>query len=667
MSTSKVVKKDNVAAVLEGAMGAGKGVLRLTPTWVPRSFLHPGKRIKLAPSDWYALGAHRGGIDERWFASTTEAANEGRLPDEGLSYVAFEGQRFLLRDAVAEAGARLIGKKMFDKYARWPVYSKFFDNMGPIPHHMHQKFKHAKLVGQDGKPEAYYFSPQMNNVDNNFAYTFMGLEPGTTKAQVRKCLEDWDKGDNGILDLSRAYRLKRGSGWLIPPGVLHAPGSLCTYEPQWGSDVFGMYQSLVEGREVPWSLLVKDMPPEKHKDLDFIVDELDWEKNVDPLLQGAQLPGADRRSGVLRRRLHRQVDLLRPGGRRAALFGQGADGAAGGEVHSEGPGGERLDHRARLRPDRATRTPDPGHDPLRRGDDGRGLYHRRGCGGGRRGGQHGHRAAGRPAVFWAGGPCESAERGGSQETMNAAPSTNAPTSPEYVVLYGISWQMYEQILEALGEYHLRHTYDRGTLEMRRVLYGVAWTDYQKLLDATAEYKLRHTYDRGTLEMMAPRRDHEWFSKLVGRMIEAMAFALDIPIQSVGSTTLTAALAERGLQPDQSYYVARELQVRGQETYDPDKDPPPDLVIEVDVTTSSIPRLPVFAKIRVPEIWRHDGEVVRFYRLAVRGKYEETDRSVAFPFITPADVTRFLNRRQETDENSLVRSFVQWARKSRKKS
>src|ERR1051325_6651968 len=103
-----------------------------------------------------------------------------------------------------------------------------------------------------------------------------------TKAQVRRCLENWNKGDNGILDLSRAYRLKSGTGWLIPPCILHAPGSLCTYEPQWGSDVFGMYQSLVEGREVPWSLLVKDMPKEKHHDLDFIVNQLDWENNVDP-------------------------------------------------------------------------------------------------------------------------------------------------------------------------------------------------------------------------------------------------------------------------------------------------------------------------------------------------------------------------------------------------
>ncbi|HEY2759498.1 MAG TPA: hypothetical protein VGI75_02105 [Pirellulales bacterium] len=281
MPQSKIVKTDNVARLLDRALDIGGGLLRLTPTWVPRSFLHPGKRIKLHPDDWYAYGADRGGIDERWFASTTEAANENRLPDEGLSYVAFEGQRFTLRDAVAEAGSLLIGAAMFQKYNRWPVYSKFFDNMGPIPHHMHQGFADAKLVGQEGKPESYYFCPQYNNCDNHFAYTFMGLEPGTTKTQVRRCLENWNRGDNGILDLSRAYRLKRGSGWLIPPGILHAPGSLCTYEPQWGSDVFGMFQSIVEGRFVPWSLLVKDMPPEKHRDLDFIIGQLDWERNVD--------------------------------------------------------------------------------------------------------------------------------------------------------------------------------------------------------------------------------------------------------------------------------------------------------------------------------------------------------------------------------------------------
>jgi hypothetical protein len=285
MSTVKLdeglIKRESVASILDRALDAGEGLLRLTPTWVPRSFLHPGRRIKLHPNDYYSFGANRGGIDERWFGSTTEAANEGRVWHEGLSFCIFEGQKFLLRDAVSEAGSRLIGKPMFDKYNRWPVYSKYFDNMGPIPHHMHQSMEDAKLVGQEGKPESYYFPPQLNNVDNNFAYTFMGLEPGTKKQDVRRCLENWNAGDNGILDLSRAYRLKRGTGWLIPPGVLHAPGSLCTYEPQWGSDVFGMFQSIVEGRYVPWSLLVKDMPQEKHQDLDFIIGQLDWDKNVD--------------------------------------------------------------------------------------------------------------------------------------------------------------------------------------------------------------------------------------------------------------------------------------------------------------------------------------------------------------------------------------------------
>ncbi|MFO8153436.1 hypothetical protein [Thioalkalivibrio sp.] len=281
MSTAKIIQGGEVAGALEQALEANGGLLRLTPTWVPRSFLHPGRRLKLHPDDLYAYGAERGGIDERWFASTTEAANEGRVWHEGLSFVSFDGNHFTLKDAVAAAGPKMVGQTMWDAHQRWPVYSKFFDNMGPIPHHMHQKQKDAQVTGQEGKPEGYYFPAQYNNVDNNFCYTFMGLEPGTTKQQLRKCLEDWRKGDNGILDLSRAYRLKRGSGWLIPPGVLHAPGSLCTYEPQWGSDVFGMYQSLVEGREVPWSLCVKDVPQDKHQDLDYIIEQLDWEKNVD--------------------------------------------------------------------------------------------------------------------------------------------------------------------------------------------------------------------------------------------------------------------------------------------------------------------------------------------------------------------------------------------------
>ena len=272
----------NVKSLVEAALSETGGVLHLAPCWVPRSFLQPGLRLKLHPDDIYAYGAHRGGIDERWFASTTEAANEGRTPDEGLSYVVVGNERFTLRKAVEDCGALIVGKAIWEKYGRWPVYSKFFDNMGPIPHHLHQNDEQARLVGQEGKPEAYYFPPQLNQVANNFPYTFFGLEPGTTKDQVRKCLEDWNKGDNGILDLSRAYRLRPGTGWLVGPCILHAPGSLCTYEPQWGSDVFAMYQSIVEGRYVPWDLLVKDMPKEKHQDLDWIVDQIDWPANTDP-------------------------------------------------------------------------------------------------------------------------------------------------------------------------------------------------------------------------------------------------------------------------------------------------------------------------------------------------------------------------------------------------
>ena len=273
---------NNIRPLLEAALRDSGGLLRLAPCWVPRSFLQPGKRLKLHPDDLYAFGLNRGGIDERWFASTTPAANDNRTPDEGLSYVVVGTSRFTLADAVQEMGETLIGASIWRKYRKWPVYSKFFDNMGPIPHHMHQSKEQAALVGQEGKPESYYFPPQHNNVGNNFPYTFFGLTPGTTRQQVRRCLENWNKGDNGILDLSAAYRLKPGTGWLVGPSILHAPGSLCTYEPQWGSDVFGMYQSLVEGREVPWALLVKDMPKEKHHDLDFIVDQLDFEANVDP-------------------------------------------------------------------------------------------------------------------------------------------------------------------------------------------------------------------------------------------------------------------------------------------------------------------------------------------------------------------------------------------------
>lgn len=270
-------------ALVRNALDAGKGVVRLAPCWVPRSFLMPGGRLKLDPRDLYALGAHRGGIDERWFSSTTNAANGPGTPeDEGLSYISFGAEKVLLRQAIEEAGEEILGADVMTREKGWNVLCKFFDNLGPIPHHMHQQDQHAQLVGRLGKPEAYYFPPQYNFKFNSFPYTFMGLEPGTTRNDVIECLKRWNEGDNGILNLSKAYRLQPGTGWQINAGILHAPGSLVTYEPQVNSDVFGMFQSMVEGRYVPWDLLVKDVPSEKAHDLEYLVDMLDWEANVDP-------------------------------------------------------------------------------------------------------------------------------------------------------------------------------------------------------------------------------------------------------------------------------------------------------------------------------------------------------------------------------------------------
>ncbi|WP_436486315.1 class I mannose-6-phosphate isomerase [Chitinophaga sp. ARDCPP14] len=274
-------------SLAEKALEQGQGILRLAPNWVPRSFCVPGRRIKLHPDDYYVLGGERGGIDERWLSSTTPAKN-GPLTgeNEGLSMVVVSDssgtQQFLLKDAISALKDKLIGKRLWDTYGAWPMYSKFFDNMGPLPHHIHHNDEKAALIGQAGKPEAYYFPPQLNNHGGDFPYTFMGIAPGTTREQIKECLLNFTKGDNKITNYSQAYRLEPGTGWDVPPGLLHAPGSLCTYEPQKASDVFAMYQSLVNEAIVPEVLLWNGTPKESIGDYDALMDVIDWELNVDP-------------------------------------------------------------------------------------------------------------------------------------------------------------------------------------------------------------------------------------------------------------------------------------------------------------------------------------------------------------------------------------------------
>ena len=271
--------------ITQQALEQGKGIVRLMPTWVPLSFCVPGRRLRLHPDDLYALGGNRGGIDERWLASTTPADNGPLMPgDEGLSYIYLnDNNKVTLKEALEQMGADFLGQEAIDQYSGWVMYSKFFDNMYPLPHHLHHNDEKAAAVSKLGKPEAYYFPAQYNFALNTFPYTFFGLEPGTTREQVVNCLKRWGKGDNGILALARAYRLQLDTGWYIPPGVLHAPGTLCTYEPQRASNVFSMWQSLSADQQVvSRELLVKDMPEDKHEDYDYMLSLLDWERNVDP-------------------------------------------------------------------------------------------------------------------------------------------------------------------------------------------------------------------------------------------------------------------------------------------------------------------------------------------------------------------------------------------------
>ncbi|XOV94571.1 MAG: hypothetical protein ACFHWX_07675 [Bacteroidota bacterium] len=271
----------------ENALEQGKGILRLAPTWVPRSFCVPGRRIKLHPDDYYVLGGERGGIDERWFSSTTPAQN-GPLTgkNEGLSPVVVKDgskvSQILLRDVIDELKGAIIGDRLWKEHESWPMYSKFFDNMGPLPHHVHHNDADAAKIGQKGKPEAYYFPPQVNNHGGDFPYTFFGITPGTTKDQIRECLVNFTKGDNKITNFSSAFRLEPGTGWDVPPGMLHAPGSMCTYEPQKASDVFAMYQSLVNEAIIPEELLWNGTPKDRIGDFDQLIEVLDWELNTDP-------------------------------------------------------------------------------------------------------------------------------------------------------------------------------------------------------------------------------------------------------------------------------------------------------------------------------------------------------------------------------------------------
>lgn len=198
-------------------------------------------------------------------------------------------------------------------------------------------------------------------------------------------------------------------------------------------------------------------------------------------------------------------------------------------------------------------------------------------------------------------------------------------------------------------------------ENRVVLRNISWATFEALLAETDRRGTRFTYDRGVLEIMSPSREHERIKRLIGRMIEAMTEELGIPISSAGSTTLKSPLKERGVEPDECYYVANEERVRGRDDLDLEVDPPPDLAVEVDITASSIPQLGVYAALGVPEVWLCDGASIAAHQLQADGGYSKQPRSPSFPFLPLDQVERFLHERNAFDETTWIRRFRDWVR------
>jgi Uma2 family endonuclease len=196
-------------------------------------------------------------------------------------------------------------------------------------------------------------------------------------------------------------------------------------------------------------------------------------------------------------------------------------------------------------------------------------------------------------------------------------------------------------------------------EQRFVLRGVDWETYRKISDALTGRHVRLTYDRGTLELMTISTLHGRFSRLIGRLIQVLTEELGMSICSCGDMTCDREDLERGLEPDEGFYLTHEPQIRDREQVDLTVDPPPDLTVEVDLHRSPRSRMAVYAGIRVPEVWRFDGQNLRIHQLGPDGQYAAVERSSYFSFVSGDDIVRFLQLRTQMDENGVVRLFREW--------
>jgi Uma2 family endonuclease len=190
-----------------------------------------------------------------------------------------------------------------------------------------------------------------------------------------------------------------------------------------------------------------------------------------------------------------------------------------------------------------------------------------------------------------------------------------------------------------------------------VFDDVSWDFYEHLLREVGNGAIRITYDRGRLEIMSPLPKHERWGEWIGRLIELMCLERSIPVESLGSTTFRNRAKRGGLEPDQCFYIANADRAREiNDAFDPATDPPPDLAVEIDITRRSIDREPIYAALRVPELWRFDGEHLTALHRSAKGKYVKRARSLSFPFLNVAEFERFVLRMNDKDQIRVLREF-----------
>ena len=194
-----------------------------------------------------------------------------------------------------------------------------------------------------------------------------------------------------------------------------------------------------------------------------------------------------------------------------------------------------------------------------------------------------------------------------------------------------------------------------------VLKNISWQTYESLVNELAQQRgIRLTYDRGTLEIMTPSDPHEGNKEMIGRFVETLTEELNVEIRSLGSRTCKREDLARGLEPDKCYYIENERLIRDVKQIDLNEYPPPDLVIEIDITSSSINRMELYANLGVPEVWCYDGSRLIFYQLEGQ-EYLEREVSPHFPFLSTSEIMGFLEMQENVGETSMIRGFRQWVR------